>query len=159
MWYNGIYKIYKEVLLRVQIDLLHFLNLSPVWLTLTLLSVFRTDQRDGNVFVRQPVFPPGIIREVQDSAISLDLAVHLRRKAPSTLNTLQLENKSPKCTPAPTNTQNRLRVAWKHGLAESLDDNLLFKTIKSKTARAVIVRHQLTRDDDAKGYLQVRSCI
>lgn len=42
--------------------------------------VLMTYQRDGNVLVRQPVFPPGIICQVQDSSVSLNFAVHHRRK-------------------------------------------------------------------------------
>lgn len=35
-----------------------------------------TYQWDGNIFIRQSVFPPGIVSEVQDSPISLDFTVH-----------------------------------------------------------------------------------
>lgn len=45
-----------------------------------LLFVLMTYQRDGNVLVGQPVFPPGIICQVQDSSVSLNFAVHHRRK-------------------------------------------------------------------------------
>lgn len=44
--------------------------------SVVLLSLGQFAQGDGDIFIRQPVFPPGIISEVQDSAISLDFTVH-----------------------------------------------------------------------------------
>lgn len=39
-------------------------------------NVYLFYQRNGNIFIRQFVFPPGIIGQIQDSPVSLDLTVH-----------------------------------------------------------------------------------
>lgn len=50
--------------------------------SVVLLSFRQFTQRDGDIFIRQPVFPPGVIGEVQDSPVSLDFTVHPLSRAP-----------------------------------------------------------------------------
>lgn len=86
---------------------------------LTLICLYVTYQRDGNILIRQSVLPPGIISEVQDSPISLDFTVHPR----STQHSVAEGGENPpKSTAALTNTPISLKVTLTHGLAKPMNN-------------------------------------
>lgn len=79
-----------------------------------------TYQRDGNVLIGQSVFPPGIICQVQDSSVSLNFAVHHRRK--------------PQIKECTSDILTNISVAlW-------LSDNTVLESLGDKTIRSARLR-------------------